>query len=165
MRGGPAAVVAESARRGAEAVGEIPGHQSSNVNVYLPMFVLVFCACTYLNVWSKLLSFFGGFKSDAHPMAIMVSVVGALSAFYPDSVNIHDAAQRRLSAIRMAPEMSHGAPCRARTAKDHHTLELRTASVHWLLGMRAAGRLFNDLTRHEVVHPSVRIVGRPLLLL
>merc|ERR1711871_1200253 len=30
-----------------------------NVNVYLPMFVLVFCTCTYLNVWSKLLTFFG----------------------------------------------------------------------------------------------------------
>jgi len=56
-------------------------------------------------VHEKLLSFFGGFKSDAHPMAIMVSVVGALSAFYPDSVNIHDAAQRRLSAIRMVAKM------------------------------------------------------------
>ena len=72
-------------------------------------------------VHEKLLSFFGGFKSDAHPMAIMVSVVGALSAFYPDSVNIHDAAQRRLSAIRMAPEMSHGAPCRARTVSSRLT--------------------------------------------
>ena len=44
-------------------------------------------------VHERLLSFFGGFKSDAHPMAIMVGVVGALSAFYPDSVNIHDPAQ------------------------------------------------------------------------
>ncbi len=30
-----------------------------------------------------MIHFFGGFKSDAHPMAIMVGVVGALSAFYP----------------------------------------------------------------------------------
>ena len=56
-------------------------------------------------VHEKLLSFFGGFKSDAHPMAIMVSVVGALSAFYPDSVNIHDADQRRLSAVRLVAKM------------------------------------------------------------
>ena len=49
--------------------------------------------------------FFQGFKSDAHPMAIMVAVVGALSAFYPDSADILDADQRRLSAIRLIAKL------------------------------------------------------------
>jgi len=52
-------------------------------------------------VHERLIAFFQGFKSDAHPMAIMVGVVGALSAFYPDSADINDARQRRLSAIRL----------------------------------------------------------------
>ncbi|KAL1503608.1 hypothetical protein AB1Y20_012085 [Prymnesium parvum] len=56
-------------------------------------------------VHEKLITFFQGFKSDAHPMAIMVGVVGALSAFYPDSMNIFDHAQRRTSAIRLVAKM------------------------------------------------------------
>ena len=56
-------------------------------------------------VHEKLIAFYQGFKSDAHPMAIMVGVVGALSAFYPDSCDVHDAAQRRLSAIRLIAKM------------------------------------------------------------
>ena len=45
--------------------------------------------------------FFRGFRRDAHPMAIMVGVVGALSAFYHDSLDIHDPRHRDISAIRM----------------------------------------------------------------
>ncbi|MCR5880458.1 citrate synthase [Phenylobacterium sp. J367] len=45
--------------------------------------------------------FFMGFRRDAHPMAIMVSAVGALSAFYHDSTNIDDPEQRMISAHRM----------------------------------------------------------------
>ena len=45
--------------------------------------------------------FFQGFRRDAHPMAIMVSAVGALSAFYRDSINVHDLKQREISAHRM----------------------------------------------------------------
>ena len=45
--------------------------------------------------------FFQGFRRDAHPMAIMVSAVGALSAFYRDSINVHDVKQREISAHRM----------------------------------------------------------------
>eukprot|EP00965_Chrysotila_dentata_P043643 1451056-Pleurochrysis_carterae.AAC.1 len=55
-------------------------------------------------VHEKLITFFSGFKSDAHPMAIMVGVVGSLSAFFPDSTNIHCRSQRRLSAIRRGRE-------------------------------------------------------------
>ncbi len=46
-----------------------------------------------------------GFRRDAHPMAIMVGVVGALSAFYHDSTNIYDHAQRRISAHRLIAKM------------------------------------------------------------
>ena len=56
-------------------------------------------------VHEKLVQFFHGFKSDAHPMAIMVGVVGALSAFYPDSADINDPYQRRLSAIRLIAKL------------------------------------------------------------
>ena len=49
--------------------------------------------------------FFQGFRRDAHPMAIMVGAVGALSAFYYDSANVQDLAQREISAIRMIAKM------------------------------------------------------------
>ncbi len=45
--------------------------------------------------------FFRGFRRDAHPMATMVGVVGAMSAFYHDSTDIGDAWQREVAAIRM----------------------------------------------------------------
>lgn len=49
--------------------------------------------------------FFGGFRRDAHPMAIMVGAVGALSAFYHDSTNIEDPEQRMISSHRLIAKM------------------------------------------------------------
>ncbi|MEW5965023.1 MAG: citrate synthase [Pseudomonadota bacterium] len=49
--------------------------------------------------------FFTGFRRDAHPMAVMVGVVGALSAFYHDSTDINDPEQRRIAANRMIAKM------------------------------------------------------------
>jgi citrate synthase len=49
--------------------------------------------------------FFQGFRRDAHPMAIMVGAVGALSAFYHDSTDISDPAQRTISAHRLIAKM------------------------------------------------------------
>ena len=49
--------------------------------------------------------FFQGFRSDAHPMAIMTGAVGALSAFYHDSTNVNDLKQREISAHRMIAKM------------------------------------------------------------
>ncbi|EIJ33015.1 citrate synthase [Thiothrix nivea] len=49
--------------------------------------------------------FFRGFRRDAHPMATMVGVVGALSAFYHDDLNIHDPEQRQRSAHRLIAKM------------------------------------------------------------
>ncbi|KXW56851.1 citrate (Si)-synthase [Ferrovum sp. PN-J185] len=52
-------------------------------------------------VHDQLTNFFKGFRRDAHPMAVMVGVVGALSAFYHDSLNITNAEHRAISATRL----------------------------------------------------------------
>jgi len=49
--------------------------------------------------------FLRGFRRDAHPMAVMTGLVGALSAFYPDSMNLNDPVQRQISAIRLIAKM------------------------------------------------------------
>ena len=49
--------------------------------------------------------FFRGFRRDAHPMATMVGVVGAMSAFYHDSLDINDPWQREVAAIRMIAKL------------------------------------------------------------
>jgi len=49
--------------------------------------------------------FFQGFRRDAHPMAIMVAVVGALSAFYHDSLDINNAKHREVCAFRLIAKM------------------------------------------------------------
>ncbi|MEP0520826.1 MAG: citrate synthase [Hyphomicrobiales bacterium] len=49
--------------------------------------------------------FFTGFRRDAHPMAIMCGVVGALSAFYHDSTDISDPHQRMVASLRMIAKM------------------------------------------------------------
>ena len=48
---------------------------------------------------------FAGFRRDAHPMAIMVGVVGALSAFYHDSTDINDPVQREIASRRMIAKL------------------------------------------------------------
>ena len=49
--------------------------------------------------------FFSGFRRDAHPMAVMVGTVGALAAFYHDSIDIDDPSQRDIASIRMIAKM------------------------------------------------------------
>jgi citrate synthase len=49
--------------------------------------------------------FFRGFRRDAHPMATMVGVVGAMSAFYHDSTDVNDPWQREVAAIRMIAKL------------------------------------------------------------
>jgi len=53
----------------------------------------------------QLINFLRGFRRDAHPMAIMVGVVGALSAFYHDSTDIADPRQRMIASYRMIAKM------------------------------------------------------------
>lgn len=50
-------------------------------------------------------NFFRGFRRDAHPMATMVGVVGAMSAFYHDSTDIDDPHQREVASIRLVAKM------------------------------------------------------------
>ncbi|WP_372613565.1 citrate synthase [Aquicoccus sp.] len=50
-------------------------------------------------------NFFRGFRRDAHPMATMVGVVGAMSAFYHDSTDISDPRQREIASHRMIAKM------------------------------------------------------------
>lgn len=56
-------------------------------------------------VHEQLRTFFQGFRRDAHPMAIMCGVVGALSAFYHDSLEISDERHREVAAIRLIAKM------------------------------------------------------------
>ncbi|KEQ52837.1 citrate synthase [Sphingobium chlorophenolicum] len=53
----------------------------------------------------QLTTFYRGFRRDAHPMAIMCGVVGALSAFYHDSTDINDPDQRRIASHRLIAKM------------------------------------------------------------
>ena len=59
--------------------------------------------CTMVH--EQLIRFYSGFRRDAHPMAVMVGVVGALSAFYHDSIDIKDAVQREIASIRLIAKM------------------------------------------------------------
>jgi citrate synthase len=52
-------------------------------------------------IHDQLNAFFKGYRRDAHPMAIMVGCVGALSAFFHDSLDIHDPRHREISAFRL----------------------------------------------------------------
>src|SRR5688500_8204228 len=56
-------------------------------------------------IHEQMARFYTGFRRDAHPMAVMVGVVGALSAFYHDSTDISDPVQRDIAAIRMIAKM------------------------------------------------------------
>ncbi|MDP3674209.1 MAG: citrate synthase [Novosphingobium sp.] len=53
----------------------------------------------------QLMQFYRGFRRDAHPMAIMCGVVGALSAFYHDSTDIADPIHRKISSHRLIAKM------------------------------------------------------------
>ncbi|MBX3663092.1 MAG: citrate (Si)-synthase [Burkholderiales bacterium] len=56
-------------------------------------------------VHDQMTFFFRGFRRDAHPMAVLCGVVGALSAFYHDSINIYDERSREISAFRLIAKL------------------------------------------------------------
>lgn len=56
-------------------------------------------------VHEQLVKFYQGFRRDAHPMAVLVGVVGALSAFYHDAMNFYDAEHRSISFNRIVAKM------------------------------------------------------------
>ena len=68
-------------------------------------------------VHENIARFFRGFRNDAHPMAIMCGVVGALSSFYHDSLDIRNPEHRRISAHRVIAKM----PTLAAMCYKHHS--------------------------------------------
>src|SRR5262245_11247690 len=66
-----------------------------------------FCAriTRHTMVHEQMTRFYTGFRRDAHPMAVMVGAVGALSAFYHDSIDIKDPLQREMASVRMIAKM------------------------------------------------------------
>ncbi|NVO16249.1 MAG: citrate (Si)-synthase [Rhodoplanes sp.] len=56
-------------------------------------------------IHEQMVRFYQGFRRDAHPMAVMVGCVGALSAFYHDSIDISDPHQRMVASMRMIAKM------------------------------------------------------------
>ncbi|MGL5335110.1 MAG: citrate synthase [Enterovibrio sp.] len=56
-------------------------------------------------VHEQIASFFRGFRRDSHPMAVMVGVVGALAAFYHDSLDINNESHREIAAFRLLSKM------------------------------------------------------------
>jgi len=77
--------------------GELPTQKQKDEFVYLVMH--------HTMVNEQMQFFMRGFRRDAHPMAVLTGMVGALSAFYPDSMNLHDARQRDISAVRLIAKM------------------------------------------------------------
>lgn len=77
--------------------GELPNEQE------FKQFSTIITCHTMLH--EALKRFYSGFRRDGHPMAIMVGVVGALSAFYHDEINIHDPQDRMIAAHQLIAKM------------------------------------------------------------
>ncbi|HEY9150017.1 MAG TPA: citrate synthase, partial [Gammaproteobacteria bacterium] len=77
--------------------GELPNQEQ------LASFQGIILHHTMLN--ENLKKFYGGFYHDAHPMAVMVGVVGSLSAFYHDSTDVENPRHREISAQRLVAKM------------------------------------------------------------
>jgi citrate synthase len=77
--------------------GELPSKQT------LDEFTYTITRHTMLH--EQLMTFYRGFRRDAHPMAVMCGVVGALSAFYHDSTDISDPTQRMIASHRLIAKM------------------------------------------------------------
>lgn len=71
--------------------------------VQLEEFVAMVTKHTMLN--DQLVSFFSGFRRDAHPMAIMCGVVGGLSSFFHDSLDVENPRHREIAAFRLISKM------------------------------------------------------------
>ncbi len=88
--------------------GELPTQQEKEDFIYR--------VTRHTMVHEQMTKFFTGFRRDAHPMAVMVGSVGALSAFYHDSTDITDPHQRMVASIRMVAKI----PTLAAMAYKYH---------------------------------------------
>ncbi|HET6264938.1 MAG TPA: citrate synthase [Usitatibacter sp.] len=77
--------------------GELPSKEQKNT--------FDWTVTRHTMVHEQLARLFQGFRRDSHPMAVMVGVVGALSAFYHDSLDINDASHREISAFRLIAKL------------------------------------------------------------
>ena len=77
--------------------GELPNKEQKDI--------FVSTVHKHTMVHEQIRTFFNGFRRDAHPMAIMCGVVGALSAFYHDSLDISDENHRQVAAFRLIAKM------------------------------------------------------------
>ena len=83
-------------------------------------------------VHEQLVRFFSGFRRDAHPMAVMVGVVGALSAFYHDSLDINNPEHREISADPAAGQGSRPSRrCASSTTWASRSCTRATACATW----------------------------------
>lgn len=73
-------------------------------------------------VHEQLIQFFKGFKTGAHPMAIMTGVVGALSAFMHESTDIFSSIDREYTAIKLIAKIPTIAAISYRTAMVNQNL-------------------------------------------
>ena len=77
--------------------GELPNQKQKNDFVAM--------VTKHTMVHDQINRFFTGFRRDAHPMAVLVGVVGALSAFYHDSLDISDQRHREVAAFRLIAKL------------------------------------------------------------
>jgi len=103
-------------------------------------------------VHEKLLDFYKGFTVNAHPMAILCSVVGALSSFIHNSLDVHDPVQRELSAIKLIAKMPVIAAISFRTSAGLPIVypNRKLSYVENFLNM-----MFSDPMDHEFKVPKI----------
>ncbi len=77
--------------------GELPNRKQRDV--------FVWTVTRHTMVHEQLIRLYSGFRRDSHPMAVLVGVVGAHSAFYHDSLDINDPKQREIAAFRLIAKM------------------------------------------------------------
>lgn len=113
-------------------------------------------------IHAQLETFYKGFMRGAHPMAIMVGVVGALSAFYHDSTDINDPEQRRLAAHRMIAKM----PTIAAYAFQYaNGMAFRSPQNKFSYAENLLQMLFSVQTEEYIMNPKiVKAIDRFLIL-
>ncbi len=97
------------------SIGDLAEHSSFLESCYLLLYgelpnqsqmeKFTYAITHHTMVHEQLATFFRGFRRDAHPMAIMCGVVGAMAAFYHDSTDITDPRQREIASHRLIAKM------------------------------------------------------------
>ncbi len=97
------------------SIGDLAEHSSFLESCYLLLYgelptksqmdKFTYAITHHTMVHEQLATFFRGFRRDAHPMAIMCGVVGAMAAFYHDSTDINDPRQREIASHRLIAKM------------------------------------------------------------